>query len=219
MAPEADLAPPPPPPPEAVPEAEALPLPPPPAPSPPAQAAPAQPAPEAPRMRPRAAPSPFPGTLDLSRGPRISAAPPMPSAPPRQRRAPGQLDLSMNRIPDARPPRAPRPGSGAGMVEHVSGAQPGEDWNRAFRAWGQARIFFPQQAADAGEDGTVRLELDVAKDGKVLAVRMKDRSGSRWLDMAGVSMFRNQTLPPFPLGTVGDTTTIRVSLHYTLIMQ
>jgi TonB family protein len=125
----------------------------------------------------------------------------------------------MDRVPEARAPRAPRSGGDSGMVEHVAGAQPGYDWNRAFKAWGQARIFFPQQAADAGEDGTVRLQLEIAKDGRVLSVRMLDRSGSRWLDAAGVSMFRNQTVPPFPPGTVGETTTVNVSLHYTLIMR
>ena len=48
--------------------------------------------------------------------------------------------------------------------------------------------------------------------GKVESVRIEDRSGSEWLDMASVAVFRDATLPPLP----PDVTASSVPLHFTI---
>ncbi|WP_419895966.1 TonB family protein [Roseomonas sp. USHLN139] len=212
-------------------QAEALPTPPPPAPPLPdfsAELSPPTPfrlqpqrqeAPPRPAPRPQAPErNPFAGTTQLGR----EATRPLASAPPRPRPAPGRpgtLDLALGSVPAPAMPRgAPAPGS-SGSFSHLGGATPGQGWVRAFQSWVQRRGFYPPQAAQAGEDGTTVVDMEVARDGRILWARISDRSGSRWLDAASISLFRDQVGPAFTWEMQGETTQVRFTLHYHLIMR
>ena len=76
--------------------------------------------------------------------------------------------------------------------------------------------YYPQQAAQAGEDGTVVIELTVARSGRVESVSVKSGSGSSWLDMAAVGTWRNAQLPPLPAEVAGDRLTFSIPINYLL---
>ncbi len=63
-----------------------------------------------------------------------------------------------------------------------------------------------------GEQGVVTVALQVRHDGKIESVRLESRSGSQWLDMASVSVFRDAQLPPLP----PDVTAAEIPLHFTI---
>ena len=97
--------------------------------------------------------------------------------------------------------------------------QLGTDWRNAFSAWVEAHKYYPNQAIQAGEDGSPEVELVVRRDGKVLSVDLDQRSGSAWLDMALQAMFRGATLPRFPDNAKDDQVTIHFTMHYILIRR
>ncbi|PWC26705.1 energy transducer TonB [Teichococcus aestuarii] len=209
-----------------VPEGE-LPAPPPPAPLPDLSAELAPPTPfrlSPPRLplappQPEAPPRPNPLAGTLSLGPQ-AARPiaPAPQARPAPGR-PGQLDMAIGPVPQ----RSLAPGqpaySGSAAMAHVSGARPGRNWGRAFQAWVQSRGFYPPQAAAAGEDGPVVLRVTVARDGRIEAVQITGRSGSRWLDAAALSLFRDQVGPAFTAEMEGDSTTLTFTVNYRIVYR
>lgn len=209
----------------APPGALALPPPPPPAPLPELSAELAPPTPlrlapprsEAPPRPPAPRPqaqNPFAGLPMV--GPQ-ALRPAAPSAP--SRRAPGSaggVDLSMGRVPELRM-REGQSFNNTTAMAHVGGAQPGADWGRQFQRWVQSRGFYPEQAAMRGEDGSVVLRVTVARDGRITAVQMISPTGSRWLDAAAVSLFRDQVGPAFPMTMPGEETVIRFTIHYRII--
>ncbi len=88
----------------------------------------------------------------------------------------------------------------------------GEDWLNLVSAWWRRHSYYPPQAGENGEQGDVTVGVVVRHDGKVESVRIEDRSGSQWLDMASVAVFRDATLPPLP----PDVTASSVPLHFTI---
>ena len=92
----------------------------------------------------------------------------------------------------------------------------GRDWISAYRAWVQARLYYPEQAAENGEDGTAEVVLKINRYGRVESVELVGRSGSMWLDLAIQSLFRGRTVPPFPQGTKEDEATIDQTIQYIL---
>ncbi|PHK94484.1 hypothetical protein CR162_13425 [Pseudoroseomonas rhizosphaerae] len=180
---------------------------------------PPRPPPPPPRPPEEAPPRPNPlaGTLNL--GP-MAARPIAPAPQPRPAPArPGQLDMAVGPVPQRS--RAPEPPAfrGNNSMVHVSGAQPGLSWGRAFQAWVQSRGFYPPQAAAAGEDGPVVLRVTVARDGRIEAVQITSRSGSRWLDAAALSLFRDQVGPAFTADMEGDSTTLAFTVNYRIIYR
>jgi TonB family protein len=133
--------------------------------------------------------------------------------PPRERaptrttsRTPNTLDFSL----------APRQGAtDISPFARVAGAHVGPDWRNELSAWVRRHAYYPEQAAMNGEDGDVMVQVVANPDGHVTSVEMKMRSGSRWLDMALMSMFRDANLPPLPDGT--EPITFNFTMHYILI--
>ena len=146
--------------------------------------------------------------MDLS----LAPAPSRPAAP-RAGAPPGSvasrsLDLT---------PGAPKPGpSRSDAFFDARAAALGADWMQGVRAYWLRHRYYPRQAAENGEDGTVDLELTVNRYGRVQAAVVKSRSGSAWLDMAAVGTFRNAQLPPLP-PEVGEQHTVTISIHYQLL--
>lgn len=146
-----------------------------------------------PRPRAPAAPPPLTGTfanpmdLNFSPAPTRLAAPRIGAA--RGSVASRSLDLS---------PGAPKGPNRAEAFFDVRAGKLGEDWQQSLRTYWLRHRYYPRQAAEDGEDGTVDLELTVDGSGKVRSAVVKSRSGSTWLDMAAVGTWQNAQLPPLP---------------------
>ncbi len=187
------------------PEIPNLVLPPPPVPTP----VPAQPPP-----RPRA-PGPAsqftlnsPGAFDLSSRPAGGGA-------ARPRPTSRYLDLRLGRVPDAAPDSRAAPADLFGQVK-VNGFGP--DWGNALRAWVAQHAFYPEQARQNGEDGTAAVHFEVDRDGHVSNLQLVGRSGSPFLDMALLGIFRNATVPRPPPGGA-DHADVEFTMNYILIRR
>jgi protein TonB len=98
----------------------------------------------------------------------------------------------------------------------VSGAQVGTDWIMQLHEWWEQHGYYPNQAAFRGEDGTVKIHVEMDRYGKVLGVELTGRSGSQWLDLAALSVFRGATLPPFPPSTPEGRAELDLTINYIL---
>ena len=171
-------------------------------PRPPSPARPAAPAaPKAPPAPPR--PSEFPTPMNFSFG----RAAPQERAPTRTSpHAPNTLDFSL----------APRQGATDNSpFSRVAGARVGPDWRNLLSAWVRAHAYYPEQAAMNGEDGDAMVQVVANPSGHVTSVEMKMRSGSQWLDMALIALFRDADLPP--LMGESEPITFNFTMHYILI--
>jgi protein TonB len=207
-APPPSAAAPEPPAPPPVPTELAAPLPAPPVPPHPA---PARPAP----LRAVPFPSPIARSLaDLTAGattaPRPEPAPPLP---------PGSMNLAIGPVARASNGAVPVNASTPKGMVRIEGADLGEDWERALQAWWNRHGFYPRQAAENGEDGTNRVRVELDRTGLVHSVELEMRSGSQWLDMGALAVFRDARLPPFPLATPQKEGTLHLTITYILIRQ
>ncbi len=190
---------------------EAVPLPPP-VPAPEAAPQPAPPRPLRPReavrpVSPPRAPGPaFPAPTDFSLGPRTV----VPEATPQRPRAsPGTLDLSF----------APTMGGGDITQLHPQGKgdDVGEDWFNEVAAWWLRHRFYPSEAGRLQQEGDVMLRLVVGRDGRVQAVRVEQKSGSPWLDLGALAVFRDAKLPPLPPDVSDPNVTVDFTIHYVIL--
>ncbi len=160
------------------------------------------PAPQpAPRPRPRAPAFPAPMTFSFGG----------PAAPPAIRRPPGRgIDLSFGRgfmgAEDTR------------IFGRSDSKEVGPDWFNRFAAWWDRHRYYPPQAGENGEQGDVALDLVVARSGKVQHVVLASGSGSQWLDLAALGIFRDATLPPLP-SDAAATVPIHLTIHYQIIRR
>jgi len=167
---------------------------------------PLPPLPIPPRPGAQALPRPgaFPPPIDLNFGPAASRAP-----APRTARPSRAIDLSLG---------APKPGPNKSEAFFdIRAAKIGADWSQGLVAYWQAHRYYPRQAAQNGEDGTVEIELVVNRLGRVESVEIQRRSGSPWLDMAAVGTWRNAQLAPLPTENTDRTITIPLTINYVLI--
>ncbi len=181
---------------------------------PPLPAPPPRPAPAPPR------PAPTPSTQALrvpfswGQNPLAWTQPDDRSVAPSARRA-GSVDLSLG--PAAHNSRGDIPrGSHDQSFSMHADAQVGEDWMDGVYRWWLQHRYYPQQALQKGEDGTVVLHLVVDRYGKVREVEVQSTSGSQWIDMGASATFRNATLPPFPQGTPEAASNVDLTIHYIL---
>ncbi len=93
----------------------------------------------------------------------------------------------------------------------------GADWKAALNRWVNEHKYYPDAAAEQGQQGEVTIEFTVDRDGNVTALRMLSGSGSPFLDQAWFGLFANNTLPPFPPGTKSNTLDITATMHFELI--
>jgi periplasmic protein TonB len=228
------ISPPPPPPAPSPPRAPAPPpVPsPPPAPAPPVQEVPAplppavepgpmplpprqqkpQPAPKPPDVRPlpkQAAPSrqpDFPAPMNFSFGAPRST----PAAPARPRPAPhppGSFDMSLG--PAAKGATNTTPFADRDDAE-------GADWRNALSRWVSEHAYYPEQARRELEEGDAKVRVVAEPDGRVKLVELIGRSGSMWLDLALLALFRDAHIPPLPSGE-REGIDFNFTMHYILI--
>jgi len=129
------------------------------------------------------------------------------------------------RVPGARQPLNFSLGPvrhGAGSMEpfaNFHGGHVGADWRNALQKWLDEHAYYPQEAAERGEDGDVVVRVVATADGRVKSATLISRSGSQWLDMATVAMFDGAVLPPIPPDVADPTFTFDLTMHYILVRQ
>ncbi len=189
----------------------------------------AEPEPETPEFKPPTAPRPLPPLPPQPLTPR-------PPAPPRvverPRYAPGfspPIDLSFGPVPprQALPPGsravdlalgAPKAGPNRQEAFYDARARKiGADWANGLTAWWLAHRYYPRQAIENGDDGTVKVQLVINRSGKVEEAEIISRSGSPFLDMAALSTWRGAQLAPFPAENPKPRETIEITINYLLL--
>lgn len=79
--------------------------------------------------------------------------------------------------------------------------------------------YYPEDAAERGEEGNPIVEMDIEADGTVNNLKLIHSSGSDSLDSALLSVFRTRKLPPIPPNSPEKHVKITVSMHYNIIRQ
>ena len=179
--------------------------------------------PRAPRARPeRTTPSrpgrepAFPTPLAFSFGlPGATAqhSAPLPSAPARISHPgqPGTLDLSFGQVEGG----SLSPSSSVQM----EGVAVSTDWLNLVSAWWRRHAYYPPQAGVNGEEGDVMLHMRVDHDGRVEALELIGWPGPQWLDLGGLSIFRDAHLPPLPQDMPEAQIPFHVTIHYVIVRQ
>jgi TonB family protein len=96
-------------------------------------------------------------------------------------------------------------------------AEVGPDWRNALSEWVNEHSYYPSQAAEMGQQGTVRVLVTTQPDGRVLSVEMERRSGSPWLDLALEGLFRGAKLPPMPKSVGEQPVPFHFTMHYIIM--
>ena len=169
-------------------------------------------------------PPPAVATREPPRPPRVTLHP----APPRVT-ANGfpttlmpSLDLSQRSSVTRNAAVAPPSASHSNASSDVRGGEAlGADWLAELSAYVERHKRYPEQAAENNEEGDSTISIVVERDGRVFGrdVDLVRRSGSQFLDMGLMSMFRDKQLPPFPPGAPHDRETIQITMHYYLIRR
>lgn len=167
---------------------------------------PLPPAPLQPRQQALQRPPPggFPPPIDLNFGPAASRAP-----TPQIGRSSRAIDLSLG---------APKPAPNKNEpFFNIRSANVGADWLQTVRRYMALHSYYPRQAVENNEQGVVEIDFVVNRQGRVTSVEITGRSGSPWLDMATLAMFRNAQLAPLPFEDPDPTATIHLTFTYALI--
>lgn len=93
----------------------------------------------------------------------------------------------------------------------------GSDWMSTLSAWVNKHGFYPEQAAEQGQQGTAEVIFNVDRNGHVTGLHLVTSAGSVFLDQAWEDLFRDNQLPPFPPDAKDDHATVDYTVHYELI--
>ena len=93
----------------------------------------------------------------------------------------------------------------------------GANWDGELTKWVQEHAYYPQAAAEQGQQGTATVEFTVDRSGHVSGVKLLSSSGSTFLDQAWFQLFAENHLPPFPPGAKSDHVDVRYTVHYQLV--
>ncbi|MCE2575991.1 energy transducer TonB [Komagataeibacter sp. FNDCR2] len=124
----------------------------------------------------------------------------------------GPIDLSLG--PVVSNGRINAPYSSSTQIKGVS-----DDYGNELDRWIRSHMYYPEEAARAGEEGPSSVHVELDREGHVTKVRLTGQSGSYYLDAATVGMFRNAQLPPVPPDMQGDTFPIDLTINYILIRR
>lgn len=160
-------------------------------------------------------------------------APPRPAHAARPSHAPQQKYVFLNgmsygNVSPVAPPAPPAP-KGMNFALPTSDAQAatssdfavkgdaGADWDAALTKWVEQHAYYPQAAAEQGQQGTATVEFTVDRNGHVTGLKLLDSAGSPFLDQAWEQLFKDNTLPPFPADAKDGHVTVRYTVHYILL--
>ncbi len=93
----------------------------------------------------------------------------------------------------------------------------GQDWMDGFNKWVNDHIYYPDEAAKNGDQGTSVIQFTVHRDGSVTGLHLLSSAGSVFLDQAWLGIFKNNNVPAFPPGTKADSIVITGSLQYEIV--
>lgn len=124
----------------------------------------------------------------------------------------GPIDLSLGPVVSNGKINAPY--SSSTQIKGVS-----DDYGNELDRWIRSHMYYPEEAARAGEEGPSSVHVELDREGHVTKVRLTGQSGSYYLDAATVGMFRNAQLPPVPPDMQGDTFPIDLTINYILIRR
>lgn len=99
----------------------------------------------------------------------------------------------------------------------ITGDNLGPDWGSLMRAWWEQHKYYPREAAQQGQDGTVTVTVHMGADGRVRQVELSSRSGSQWLDLGALATFRGAKLPPMPWNDPRTEAVMNFRIQYILI--
>ena len=201
--------------------------------APPTQAPPTQAQPEVNLNMPS---TPFATTQNMPAAPPMPQPMPMPPRPmahPRPRPRTPQHYLVMNNMSfgNPAPPMPPVPHAHQALSLNLpqSDAQAvnapevtikgdvGADWEAELSRWVNDHKYYPQAAAEQGQQGDVRIEFTVDREGNVTGLRLLDSSGSQFLDQAWLGLFAQNQMPPFPRGSKASHVTVDATMHFELV--
>ena len=92
---------------------------------------------------------------------------------------------------------------------------PGADWG--LEKWVAEHAYYPQAAAEQGQQGTAVVTFTVDRHGHVTGVKLVSSSHSVFLDQALYQLFADNTLPAFPADAKSDHVQVRFTMHYILV--
>ena len=92
----------------------------------------------------------------------------------------------------------------------------GADWRNALSRWVAEHAYYPDQARRDAEEGDAKVHVVAEPNGRVTSVELIGRSGSMWLDLALLALFRDQHIPPLPYGDK-EPIDFNFTMHYVLI--
>jgi TonB family protein len=121
------------------------------------------------------------------------------------------LDLSMGLLIEG--------GQLKDAVPHVSSPGADGDYLELLSEYVETHKFYPESAAKNGEDGVAVIRATIMRDGTVKDVHLVESSGSRDLDIAWISLFRDQHLAPFPDDMREQQRDFTLSMDYVLIYR
>ena len=194
----------------------------PPEPTPPSTFQTVEPVPR-PQSQPEASPSPrpapkqavapkppdFPAPMNFSLG-RPPAHPGFSARPQLKPHIPGTIDMSLG--PAFKSILDPTPLSGRDA--EIAGA----DWRNALSRWVAEHAYYPEQARRELEEGDAKVHVVAEPSGRVKDVELIGRSGSTWLDLALLALFRDQHIPRLPTGD-NEPLEFNFTMHYILIRR
>jgi TonB family protein len=99
----------------------------------------------------------------------------------------------------------------------MEGVAVSTDWLNLVSAWWLRHGYYPPQAAANLEDGDVTLHMRIDHDGRVEGLELTGKSGSSWLDLGALSVFRDAHLPPLPADMPEAQIPFEATVHYVLI--
>jgi len=92
-------------------------------------------------------------------------------------------------------------------------------WGDEASEWVLSHLYYPELAADNGEDGTVSVMVTVARDGTVKKVRLLKSSVHRTLDLGLIDVFLKKHMPPFTDDMTEQQLDLPITVDYYLIQQ
>ena len=83
-------------------------------------------------------------------------------------------------------------------VPHVTSPGADGDYLELLNEYVETHKYYPEQAAANNEAGVSVIRATILRDGTVKDVQLVESSGSPWLDMGWIGLFRGKKLAPFP---------------------
>lgn len=104
-------------------------------------------------------------------------------------------------------------------VAHVVGQGGEADYLALLSEFIETHKYYPEGAANNGEEGSATVRLTVRRDGTVEGLDLTSSSGSSLLDAAWMAVFRDNRLPAFTDDMPGARQTFSLTLNYQLIYR